>query len=57
MSTDRKLNSNKSSADSSQEPSDIKERDALGRFATYTSPALLAVLVSDRALAAPASTA
>jgi len=51
LSNDRKPDSNKSSADRSQESSDIKEREALGRFATYTSPALLALLVSDRALA------
>ena len=51
MSDDRKPDSNKSSADRSQEPADIKEREALGCFATYMSPALLALLVSDRALA------
>jgi len=51
MSTDRKPDSDKNSADRSQESSDIKERQAIGRFATYTSPALLALLVSDRALA------
>ena len=51
MSNDRKHHSNKSPADRSQESSDMKEREALGRFATYTSPALLALLVSDPALA------
>ena len=51
MSNDRKPDSNKSSADRSQESADIKERKAIGRFATYTSPALLALLVSERALA------
>ena len=51
MSNDREPHSEKSSADRSQESSDVKEREALGRFATYTSPALLALLVSERALA------
>ena len=52
MSTDRKPDSNKSSADRSQESSDIKEREAVGRFATYTSPALLALLVSTQVASA-----
>ena len=55
MSNDRKPDSNKSSADRSQESADIKERKAIGRFATYTSPALLALLASAASAAPPVS--
>ncbi len=41
--------------DQPEEPADIKEREGLVRFATYTSPALLALLVSDRARAFPST--
>jgi hypothetical protein len=34
------------------EPAGVSRREALGRFGAYTAPALLAVLVAEKAVAA-----
>ncbi len=45
MSSDTEHDQNDGPPDQPQEAENIKRREALGRFTTYTSPALLALLV------------
>jgi hypothetical protein len=52
MRDDRERGSGEEPANQPGEASEAKQREALGRFAKYTAPTMLALLVSDKTFAA-----
>jgi hypothetical protein len=52
MSNDRERGVDEGVANKPEEIADIKQRENVGRFAKYTAPAMLALLLGDRMAAA-----
>ena len=52
MSNDRERGADEGAANKPEEIADTKQRENVGRFAKYTAPAMLALLLGDRMAAA-----
>ncbi len=52
MNNDRERGSDKGPANQPEDIAREKQRDAVGRFAKYTAPTMLALLTGDRVFAA-----